>query len=787
MFKMGSVVNIYRGRTVKIISRVMAALGLAGGLVGLGVPCANAEVIDNIEIKQTGDQAEIQLHFITRIQYKRQSALKNGDIRIYLTLLDIAPDDPRLQWEKKDSPPSDLLPPFTVTYPELDSSLTISFGKNIKYSVRPGKDRRSLSIFTKALPAKKKEPAKPVSVVAPVAAAVTALPVAAAAAVSAKAAVPSPVAPVAIPSEPAVVEGVPPDAQQKTPEQIQQEAQQLFVAASDALQNNQIEPAIEALNKVLNLPPNVLTQSAQELMGEAREKNGEFVKARAEYELYLKLYPKAADAKQVQARIDKLPKEDTTKEQLKTLPSEAAQKAAEEKVQFTGGISQNYYRGVTHTDTFATDGVTSTTSTFSATDQSMLITNVDMTIRKRTQTTDTRFVLREFNRANFLANSRNDNRWNALYFEQGARDRKYLYRLGRQSGTTAGVPGRFDGIAGGYSINPMFRLNAAIGRPVEYVSGSGNLSDEKRFYAGSIDLTRLPDEWSGSAYGIIQYVSGYRGRAGGYRERTAFGLEAHYFQTQRSYMTQVEYDTIYHKVNLATFQGNWTQESGASYYMTLDHRRSPPLALNLTGQFSASAKQVLSSGKITIQELRDNAIALSPISNMLSLGMSRPVSQTLRFATDFRVSNTAGAGDYTTTSLTTGRSIQPGSPGTGNQYALSFQAIGNNLFFENDLGIASASLTKTSTTTGQSLAFTQAQTFRQKWRVDMALQLFNQSSNDGMHQTQVRPSLTLNYRMSDTMNLSAEGGLERYHTRNANSDDKTRRGYFYFGYRWDFR
>jgi hypothetical protein len=41
--------------------------------------------------------------------------------------------------------------------------------------------------------------------------------------------------------------------------------------------------------------------------------------------------------------------------------------------------------------------------------------------------------------------------------------------------------------------------------------------------------------------------------------------------------------------------------------------------------------------------------------------------------------------------------------------------------------------------------------------------------------------------MSDAMNLSAEAGLEQYHTSNSTSDDKTRRKYFYFGYRWDFR
>lgn len=762
--------------------------GLMIGLVGLlsvfVVQPVKAEVIDRIDVNQIGDQAEIQLHFITRIQYKRQAALKNGDIRIYLTLLDIKSDDSRLQWEKKDSPPSDIVPPFTVTYPELDSSLTLSFGKIIKARVQAGKGGQTISIFTKALKVKKADPDK-ATVVAPTVAAPPILPAAIAALPSAAAPLPD------LKSGSTGVSDLQAEAQQATPAQIEQQAQQLFVTASDALQSNQIDTSIEALNKVLNLPPNVLTQAAQELMGEAREKNGEFAKARAEYELYLKLYPKAADLKQVQARIANLPKDDAPK-QVVVVPTDAAQKAEEEKLQLTGGISQNYYKGVTHSDTFATDGINAPTITsFSGTDQSMLLTSLDLTARKRTESLDTRFVLREFNRINFLPNQPEDYRWNAVYFEQSARDRKFMYRLGRQSGSTGGTPGRFDGVAGGYSISPMWRLNAAVGKPVEYVSAGGNLQDEKRFYSGSIDLTRLPDQWSGSAYGVIQYVGGYRSKVGGYRERSALGLEAHYFANQSNYMTQMEFDTIYHKVNLATFQGNWTKESGENYYMVVDHRRSPPLYLNLTGQFSQSAKEVLNSGKITIQELRANAIALSPISNMVSVGMSRPFTSKLRMASDFRVSNTAGQGAYTTTSLTTGRAIQEGSAGTGNQYALSMQAIGNNLFFENDLGIASASLTSTGTTKGQSLAFSQVQTFKQKWRLDEALQLFRQSSSDGTRQTQIRPSLTLNYRFTDTMNVSAEAGLEQYHTSNsalnATSDDKTRRKYFYFGYRWDFR
>lgn len=142
--------------TIKNYIHSFITLSLLLSLLGITTQHVHAEVIDRIEINQVGDEAEIQLHFITRIQYKRQAVLKSGDIRIYVTLLDIESDDPRLVWEKKGSPSSDIVLPFTITYPELDSSLTLSFGKVVKSRVRAGSDGYSLSIFTKAIKPKNK-------------------------------------------------------------------------------------------------------------------------------------------------------------------------------------------------------------------------------------------------------------------------------------------------------------------------------------------------------------------------------------------------------------------------------------------------------------------------------------------------------------------------------------------------------------------------------------------------------------------------------------------------------
>ena len=47
--------------------------------------------------------------------------------------------------------------------------------------------------------------------------------------------------------------------------------------------------------------------------------------------------------------------------------------------------------------------------------------------------------------------------------------------------------------------------------------------------------------------------------------------------------------------------------------------------------------------------------------------------------------------------------------------------------------------------------------------------------------------LKLNYHLSDSVSVEGEGGIENTHTYSATQNDKTRRKYFYVGYRWDFR
>jgi hypothetical protein len=124
------------------LTRTLYCSAVALLLNGVWISSAQAHVIDRIDINRVGDDAEIHILFDVRIQYLREASLKNGEIHIFINLLEADPDSTSLIPEAKESPPSDIAPHFTVAYPGLDSSLTIKFDNEVNYRVRPGSDGR---------------------------------------------------------------------------------------------------------------------------------------------------------------------------------------------------------------------------------------------------------------------------------------------------------------------------------------------------------------------------------------------------------------------------------------------------------------------------------------------------------------------------------------------------------------------------------------------------------------------------------------------------------------------
>jgi len=702
-----------------IRKRAWKAVGGAMILMGLS-QSALAQIIDRVEILRSGDEAEIVVHLTSQVQYVRHTPAVRGDtvlIFFWLNSKDSTISGPTQ--EIKKIPDTDLVSGFTVAYPVLGSALGLRFKDTTNFRVRQGEDGRSFSIYT------------PITVVPPEAQAVA-------------------------PAVPAVP--LP-----QTPEEVELRGQELLGQAKDAYGSKDYGVAIGALNQLLNLPPNNSSMEAQELIGIVREEYGEYSKARAEYELYLKVYPDSPNAPQIRERLDKLvaePKKDVVRVQRRE-PDKAWQ--------YSGSIMQYYYGGKSQIEIFTPPPpgqLNYTTQNLSATDQSALVTNLDVSARKRTETTDHRIVFRQEYTLNFLKNQGNRNRIYDAYYEQSSLDRErgYLARLGRQSGNAGGVMGRFDGLWAGYHLNPQWRINATVGSPVEF-----NTPIKRSFYGASVDLMPQPEKVTGSLYAIQQRTSGVV-------DREAVGMEIRYFDDKKNVFGLIDYDTSFKAINIATAQGNWQTSFGSNFFFLADHRKSPMLLITsaLQGEAQPSIQALLNTG-VTAEELRRRAAAVTSDTNVFQVGVTHQATPRWQIGGDIQVSYT---------SATQGTATVPAMPATGNRVAYSVQAHGNSVVFENDFAGFSGSMINEQNRKGYYISFNHVGFVKNKWRIESLLGFYRSKDNLNNVIKQTKPSVKVIYDMRDDLSFEAEAGLERRVANGPAETSTSTRSYVYFGYRW---
>ena len=96
----------------------------------------------------------------------------------------------------------------------------------------------------------------------------------------------------------------------------------------------------------------------------------------------------------------------------------------------TGTISQYYYGGRTKVESVFNTPTTPDTSTFTATDLSSLVTNIDLNYRYRNESSDMRFVFRDTDTHSFLEGQRSYNRLNAAYVDYRGLQNPWSLRVG---------------------------------------------------------------------------------------------------------------------------------------------------------------------------------------------------------------------------------------------------------------------------------------------------------------------------------------------------------------------
>ncbi|MBI5626877.1 MAG: hypothetical protein HY935_06755, partial [Nitrosomonadales bacterium] len=635
--------------SINLPSGMMRLISLLSLLAAVSCGVATAQPLDEVglEFQNQGIVATVRL--TGPVQYLRHFPESHGKtLEIYYDRVQGATSaETWVDNEVRKSPPSGLIPSFTVTTRDQQTKpkLVIEFSREAEYSVAPGKDNRSLLITIR--PEKR------------------------------------PVGTGPLPFLPTIKpEPMPAPAETLTPEAAavagtNKQSRDLMVQGRDALATKNNEAAVDAFNKMLLLPPNDYTQDGQEWIGVARERSAQIEKARIEYELYLRLYPEGEGAARVAQRLAGL----TGKGTGEVVAAAGEEKRREARLISYGSVSSRYYFGKSKIDsTQSFNNIPETLST-SFTDQSMLITSVDASERYVGDEYDNRFVFRDVNTRNFLSNHRSLNRVNAAYGEVKNRKKDYMLRMGRQSATGGGVLGRFDGVSGSYGDAQNLRVNGVVGSLADFSQGS-----EPKFTGASVDRGAF------SLYGINQIM-------GGTTDRRAVGTEWRYFEDKKTAYALLDYDTYFKKMNAAQLMGTVGALGGTMNFM-VDHRKTPSLSIRnaLNGASTSTLDALLQT--MSVSSLRELALARTATSNMGQIGITVPLREKWQAGGDFRLTNTSGMPASGTTAL---EGILPATPSRGTEKSVTGQLIGSGLYKEGDIWSGSITLNTSSAVSGHSI------------------------------------------------------------------------------------
>lgn len=721
-------------------------------------------ILDRVDVIQTKADAEVHIEFRTQIRYRRHAPTNQASrIQIFLDFTEYKNLGFALPKTREflNSPPTKLVPAFTVNFPDQASdSIAIRFKEPVKFWISTDSSGRGIIIH---VPLPKGTPPLPEDE-------------------QVKSSVP----------EVPTVEGVQSMGVQGVPEgmALDDYASQLVAESRLAIGSKDYAKAIDLLNTALNLPFNNSGDEAQELIGVAREKNGELAKAKAEYELYLKLYPEGKGVARVTKQLA------FVDDALKASGGKKAARKPIKEIHETsvyGSWDQYYYDA--HSRTHNPDG--SKTKTH---DQSSLVSTINLTARSRQNEYDSKIVFRNRQTMDFLpptaSNSHsNRDRTDAAYVEFEDKAVDYMIRAGRQNGNSGGILGRFDGAWFRYGVTPQYKINLAAGALSEYA-----VDYRRTFYGVNLDIGPLSENWSGNVFFVNQDVKQIT-------DRRAVGGEVRYFDNGRSIYSLLDYDTLYKRVNIAMAQGNFQTENGINYNFLLDHRNSPILSTvnaltgsALAGKYATLNRAIRATG-ISESDLRQFAIDSTLKTETVLFGATKQVTPRWQFGADVQVNRTSGAPGasaaaialFEKQALENGIVLTPleisnfanSVAGTGNIWTYHIQGVGTDTLFKDDTSVISATFTSGKISRSQSLLFTNGFAPAEKWRVDSSLQLLRQDSDPNTLTYVISPTVRASYRVREKAMLEAE---IRFDVDNTNSNDghtRTVRDAAFIGYRID--
>lgn len=529
----------------------------------------------------------------------------------------------------------------------------------------------------------------------------------------------------------------------------------LMQRSKSDFKNKKYNSSIRYLNALIAAGDHKYSQETLELLGQARQRNGQKAHAIDAYEKYLKSYPDSEGSIRVQQRLAGLLTETSAPEKelrMKTIDPK-------DKVTTHGSFSQFYQNYSTSIDEIG-----------NITELSQLVSFLDLNTLYTTGRFDHSFQFTADHVYDFNDND-DDNifRFIEAYYDLGYRKTGTSARIGRQRLQIGGVLQRFDGATIGYQFNPDLRLNILGGLPVDY-DNKTSFNKHKTFYGFIFETGTFLDHWTMSLFYFDQDNDGVQ-------DRNSIGTEVRYRDTRKSLFGLIDYDLLYDEINILQLNGNIFLDQGRTVYMNVLSRKSPLLTTSnaLIGRQEQTIEEL--KEVLNIEQIYQLARDRTANSETVSVGGSMPVNKTFQLTGDLtfvHVGDTVASGGVDAT------------PDTGTDFFFNTQLVGNSLLMKNDTNVFGIRFYDTEPSSITSFIVNSRFPVTRNWRINPRLQYDIRSLTDGQSRNKLRAIFRTDYRYLNNVRFDFEVGYDKNSGETVGPLLGDSSLFFTLGYRWDF-
>jgi hypothetical protein len=702
---------------------------------------AEDRVLESITVAENRDHSIVDIRLNQQLTVISYAPLKGGDLlrlKVRRTGSALQIDELPTNFETLPWKPTPELPLYEVTV-DLEGAILLNFKRSVNYEVMPGTNAFHILVkvyhptrITKLPPKAKKLAIKP-----------------------------------DLPTEKKIKEQVVEGSENP-------ELAGLMNEARKAMLSNDYPRAIQLYTKVeLEAPKSIYAKEALEYLGLARERNQQFAHAKVVYQKYLQLHPKGEDSDRVNQRLmGILTAQTEPNEKLKEGKSKEKQKIGIQWETF-GGFSQFYNRFETK---FNDDP--------SRLNRSSIQNGLNITSRMQMQDYQLTGRFTGNYDINIEDSEDDESRISSLYLDLLHKPLDIQFRAGRQSRSSGGILGRFDGVFLSFPALENVRLNFVAGFPV-FSSRDISLETDTHFYGINADIGTFFDAVDFNVFYIEQYDHGLL-------DRRAIGGEVRYFKENHSFFTFLDYDLYHEELNSFLFTGQWIFPDRTIVNISYDYRTSPYLTTsNATqGQFFRGVETLDQLQRFfSIDEIRELAKDRTATSQTVAISLSRPLSEKFQINGDVR---------WTTFSDTKTSGGVEGFEGTGNEYSYAIDLTGSGLLTEGDIYVLGVRFNDLQRSNSTSFTFNARYPITHDLRINPRFRFDMRENNNGTNRYAFQSSMRVTYRLLKNLQLEVEAGGE-WDNQELEAEDRVlslpdetdefdrTKGYFVIiGYRYNF-